>query len=108
MRQANKFLTVLTLVLFWESSSLATVFTASGACVVNGAWTQIALNQTAEIRNKALEFQNDPNCKGISTLAANIQTAGQFVQDGQDSKISETEQIETNPGKSSALQSALA
>jgi len=73
-----------------------------GNCPSQGAWTQMALQQTQQIASAIRQLKDNPACKGITTVLGNLQSATAMLDTPQD-QIQRESRLESLPGEMDAL-----
>jgi hypothetical protein len=87
-------------------SAQAGVYSFGGSCPSQGAWTQMALQQTQAISDVVRQLKDDPNCKGIGKVITDLQAANTLLQTPKDEIIREN-RLESLPTEIDALRADL-
>jgi hypothetical protein len=86
----------------------AGTYALGGNCPTQGAWTQMALQQSNQIAQAIRQLKDNPKCKGIESVLMNLQAAQQGLQaDAPMAEAQRFSQLETFPGEFGALKNAI-
>jgi hypothetical protein len=83
-------------------SAEAGPYNFGGNCPSQGAWTQMALQQTQQISAAVRQLKDNPACKGITSVVANLQAATSMLDTPKD-EIARENRLESLPGEMDAL-----
>jgi hypothetical protein len=87
-------------------SAQAGAYNFGGNCPSQGAWTQMALQQTQQIAAAVRQLKDNPACKGINSVVANLQAASALLATP-DSMIASENRLESLPGQMGALRTGV-
>ncbi|MBS1959789.1 MAG: hypothetical protein JST80_09980 [Bdellovibrionales bacterium] len=87
----------------------AGVYNLGGSCPSQGAWTQMALQQSQQIAQAIRQLKDNPACKGIDQVLADLQTSQRDLQNtAPDGEAQRESQLESMPQEMQALKGAIA
>ena len=68
--------------------AIAGPYNFGGSCPSQGAWTQMALQQTRQISAAVRQLKDNPACKGITNVVQNLQAASAVLDMGAETERS--------------------
>lgn len=77
-------------------------YSFGGGCPSQGAWTQMALSQTQSIAGIVRQLKDNPKCKGIESVLADLTTASSLMEVSKDEEA-RTNRLEALPAEMEAL-----
>lgn len=81
-------------------------YSFGGACPSQGAWTQMALSQAQSIAGIVQQLKNNPKCKGIESLFADLSQASSLMKSSEN-EVVQNNRLEALPAEMSALSSSM-
>src|SRR5690606_4298115 len=82
------------------SLASASVYSLGGNCPSQGAWTQMALQQSREIATAIRQLKDSPACKGIEQVLLNLQSAQhELEQQAPAGEAQRESELESFPGE---------
>ena len=94
--------TLTTGALFNPHPSQAGNYSFGGNCPSQGAWTQMALQQSQEIASAVRQLKDNPACKGITGVVQNLEAATSALSVSKD-EVNLENRAENLPGEMGAL-----
>lgn len=93
---------------FSQVTAQAGIYSLGGNCPTQGAWTQMALQQSQNIAQAIQQLKDNPKCKGIENVLLNLQSAQRDLQTlASGSEVQRESQLEAFPGEFQSLKHAI-
>ena len=84
----------------------AGVYSFGGSCPTQGAWTQMAIQQSGLIADAVRQLRDNPACKGIESVVSGLQKAQEVLATSPDQQ-KEEDRMESLPAEMTALRNGV-